>query len=217
MPSAEKVERVREVKDRLQAAPAAVFANYRGLTVQDIGELRTALSEVDAQFAVVKNSLTRLAVRDAGLEDLEPFIDGPTAIAFLGGDPVAGAKRLVDAARKFQVMEIRGGFAEGRVLGADEIRSLAALEPREVMLAKLAGLARMQLGRAAWMFQAHLSRFAALLEAFRKKTEAEAPAEEPPAEEPAAEPEAAAEEPAAEAAEEPTEEQKEEKEGEEGG
>lgn len=178
MPRADKVEKVRGIKERLQDADAAVFADYRGLTVHDIGEVRAALAEVDARFAVVKNSLARLAVRDAGLEDLEAFLDGPTAIAFVKGDPVAGAKRIVEAARRFPVLEVKGGLAEGRVLTADEIKELATLEGREEMLAKVAGLLGAHLSRAAFMFSALQSRFLGLLEAYREKLAAEGPGSE---------------------------------------
>jgi len=169
MPRAEKEARVKGLAERLSESQAAVLAGYRGLTVHEAAELRNALAEVGTRFSVVKNSLTRLAVKEAGLEGLEELIDGPTAIAFVVGDPVAGAKRLVEQARRFPVLEVRGGFAEGRILSADEIRALAALESREAMLATLAGLAKSQLARTAWALQALQSRFVGLMEALREK------------------------------------------------
>lgn len=179
MPNQQKVEKVAEIKERLQAAQAAYFADYRGLSVPDIGEVRTALVEVEAQFAVLKNTLTRLAVRDLELSELEEFLEGPTAVAFVQGDIVAGAKALVDASKRFPVLEVKGGLAEGRVLGADEIKALAALETREEMLAKIAGLLSMHMRQAAFLFEALQSKFAALLAAYREKLEEETPAEEP--------------------------------------
>ncbi len=178
MPNQQKVEKVAEIKERLQAAQAAYFADYRGLSVPDIGEVRTALVEVEAQFAVLKNTLTRLAVRDLELSELEEFLEGPTAVAFVQGDIVAGAKALVDASKRFPVLEVKGGLAEGRVLGADEIKALAALETREEMLAKIAGLLSMHMRKAAFLFEALQSKFAALLAAYREKLEEETPAEE---------------------------------------
>jgi large subunit ribosomal protein L10 len=167
MPRAEKEERVHGIAQRLSSAQGAVLTDYRGLTVQDAAEVRSALEEADARFSVVKNSLTRLAVKEAGLEDLQEYVDGPTAIAFIQGDPVAAAKALVEQARRLPALEIRGGFAEGRILGAEEIRALARLESREAMLAKLAGLAKMQLSRTAWMLQALQSKFVSLMEALK--------------------------------------------------
>ena len=198
MPSQQNVEKVEEIKERIRAAQAAYFADYRGLSVPDIGEVRTALVEVEAQFAVLKNTLTRLAVRDLELEELEAFLEGPTAVAFIQGDIVAGAKALVDSSKRFPVLEVKGGFAEGRVLGADEIRALAALETREEMLAKTAGLLSMHMRKAAFLFQALQSKFAALLAAYREKLEEGSPAEaedqEPAPEEPAEQDEAPPEE-----------------------
>lgn len=187
MPRAEKESKVKGLAERLGESQATILAGYRGLTVQEAAELRMALAEADTRFSVVKNSLTRLAVKDAGLEELTDLIDGPTAIAFVRGDPVSGAKRLVEQARRFPVLEIRGGFAEGRVLTADQVRSMAALESREVMLAQLAGLAKSQLTRTAWALQALQSRFVGLMEALREKLPSDAPAaEEPTVEEPSA-------------------------------
>ncbi len=173
MPRAEKEAKVKGLAERLGESQATILAGYRGLTVQEAAELRAALSEADTRFSIVKNSLTRLAVKDAGLEDLTDLIDGPTAIAFVRGDPVMGAKRLVEQARRFPVLEIRGGFAEGRMLTADQVRSLAALESREVMLAQLAGVAKAQLSRTAWALQALQSRFVGLMQALGDKLPAE--------------------------------------------
>lgn len=179
MPRAEKESKVKGLAERLGESQATILAGYRGLTVQEAAELRMALAEADTRFSVVKNSLTRLAVKDAGLEELTDLIDGPTAIAFVRGDPVSGAKRLVEQARRFPVLEIRGGFAEGRVLTADQVRSMAALESREVMLAQLAGLAKSQLTRTAWALQALQSRFVGLMEALREKLPSDADTAEP--------------------------------------
>jgi large subunit ribosomal protein L10 len=184
MPRAEKEERVRGIAQRLSSAEGAILTDYRGLSVHDAAELRAALGAVDTRFSVVKNSLTRLAVKEAGLEGLAEYVDGPTAIAFILGDPVAAAKALVDQSRRLAALEIRGGVAEGRVLSAEEIRTLAALDSREAMLAKIAGLGKAQMARTAWMMKAVQSRFVALMEALKEKLppeEAPAAREEPDA------------------------------------
>ncbi|MGH2654188.1 MAG: 50S ribosomal protein L10 [Actinomycetota bacterium] len=207
MPRAEKEERVRGLAERLSAASAAVLTDYRGLSVKDAAELRAALAQVDARFSIVKNTLTKLAVKEAGLEGLAEFVDGPTAIAFILGDPVAGTKRLVEESRRLPVLEVRGGFAEGRILSADQIRELAALESREVMLARIAGLGKVQLSRAAWMFQALQARFLLALQALADKLPEEPAAEpvEAAAGEPSEEPSAAEDERPAEMPEAPAE------------
>ena len=170
MPKPEKEQRVRELAEELRRANAAVLTDYRGLTVQDAAELRAALGEAETRFSVTKNTLTKLAMAEVGLDDgLTELLQGPTAIAFVYGDPVAGVKKLVDAAKRFPVLEVKGGYSEGRRLTADDVRALAALESREVMLAKIAGLAKMELQRAAWMMQALQSRFVSLMQALQEK------------------------------------------------
>ncbi len=177
MPSEAKVERVKGLSERLSAAEAALLTDYRGLTVQEADELRTALAGADARFSVVKNSLSRLAMKEAGMEGLADLIDGPTAIAFVHGDPVAAAKALVDAARRFPVLDVRGGFAEGRVLSAEEIHEYAALESREVMLARIAGLGKMEMARALFMMKALQVKFVRLMQALRDELPEEETAE----------------------------------------
>jgi large subunit ribosomal protein L10 len=180
MPGEAKVERVKGLTERLNAADAALLTDYRGLTVQEADELRTSLAVADARFSVVKNSLTRLAMKDAGMEGLADLIDGPSAIAFVHGDTVAAAKALVDAARRYPVLEVRGGFAEGRVLTAEEIREYASLDTRDVMLAKIAGLGKMQMARTALALQALQVKFLRLMQALREELPEEETAEEAP-------------------------------------
>jgi large subunit ribosomal protein L10 len=177
----EKEEKVKEIGERLATATATIFADYRGLTVQDLWELRSTLAEAGTRFAVVKNTLARLAVREAGLTDLEAFLEGPTAVAYVAGDPVQGARKLMDVSRRLPVLEVKGGLAEGRVLSADQVKALATLETREVMLAQLAGLAKSQMGRAAWMFQSLQAKFLAVLDAYKEKVPGEAAIDELPA------------------------------------
>ncbi|MEX2457844.1 MAG: 50S ribosomal protein L10 [Actinomycetota bacterium] len=186
MPTPTKVEKVREIKERLEGSAASLISDYRGITVKDVTELRAALREAEATFTVVKNTLTKLAAADAGLAELQVILEGPTAITFVQGDVVVAAKRLADAAKRIPSLELKGGVMEGRVLSAEQARALATLESREVLLAKMAGMAKASMSRAAYAFVAVQSRFLALLDAYKEKVPppaAEAPDEEAPAEE----------------------------------
>lgn len=174
MPSTEKLEKVSNLKQRIEGSEAILLTEYRGLTVQDATELRRALSE-QAQFAVVKNTLMKRAADEAGLADIESLLTGPTAVAFVKTDVIAAAKKVVDAAKRFPALVIKGAWMEGRVLSGEEARGLADLDSREVMLSKLAGLMKSEMSRAAGMFQAVQSRFLGLLEAHRDKVSAETP------------------------------------------
>jgi large subunit ribosomal protein L10 len=164
-----------------------LLTEYRGLTVSDITELRRSLAEGGATFAVVKNTLMQRAAVDASIEDLESLLEGPTAVAFVNGDPVAAAKKVVDAAKKFPALILKGGYMEGKVLSADEAKGLADLDSKEVMLSKIAGLLKGEMSRAASMFVSAQSKFLALLEAYKEKVpddsiaEAAPPAEAAPA------------------------------------
>ena len=168
MPSPEKVEQVARLKRRISSSQALLLAEYRGLSVKDATELRRTLGQ-DTKFSVVKNSLMRRAAGEAGVGELERLLEGPTAVAFVAGDPVAAAKRVVEAAKRFPALALKGAFMEGRVLGPDEARGLAELESRDVMLSRLAGALKAEMSRAAGMFQALQGRFLSLLEAYREK------------------------------------------------
>ena len=215
MPNAEKVEKVTALKERIQGSGALLLAEYRGLSVHDATELRRSLSG-QAKLAVAKNTLLLRAAGEAGIEGLEELLAGPTAVAFVEGDVVAVAKKLVEAAKKFPALVLKGAYLDGKVLGADDARALADLEPREVMLSKIAGMLKSEMSRAASMFQALQSRFVGLMEALKDKLPAEeAPEPEATVEETApaqpeseAEPEAdtQTEEPAAEVVEAPQDE-----------
>jgi large subunit ribosomal protein L10 len=126
---------------------------------------------------VVKNTLMRLATSGSEASDLESLLEGPTAVAFVSTDPIAAAKSLVDATRKFRTLVLKGAFVEGRVLTPEEAQALATIEPREVLLAKMAGLAKAEMARAAYGFKALQSRFLAVLQAFGEKLPGEAEAE----------------------------------------
>ncbi|MGH3287096.1 MAG: 50S ribosomal protein L10 [Streptosporangiaceae bacterium] len=198
MANAEKVAAVAELTERFKDSSGAVLTEYRGLTVAQLAELRRSLGD-NATFAVIKNTLTKIAVTEAGLSDeLAPMLTGPSAIAFVDGDVVEAAKGLRDFAKAHPLLVIKGGVLDGKAITPTEIISLADLEPRDVLLAKLAGAMKASLAGAAATFNALPVQMARLAEALRVKREAaEAPAA--PAETPAAET-TASEAPAAEAA-----------------
>src|SRR5436853_6373088 len=135
MKKEDKERVVAELTERLRTSETLIVADYRGLTMPQIDELRGKLLEHGARFAVVKNTLTRRAAEAAGADALLALLEGPTAIAFLEaeGDPVAVAKALADAARTTNVLEIRGGVLQGRTMSAAEVQSLATLPPEEVL------------------------------------------------------------------------------------
>jgi len=198
MPNAGKIERVAELKERLGASEAILLTEYRGLTVSELSELRRSLAEGGASFAVVKNTLMLRAAQESSMDDLEALLEGPTAVAFVEGDAVAAAKKVVDAIKRFPALVLKGGFMDGRMLSATDARALADLESREAMLSKIAGLMKGEMSRAAGMFQSAQSRFVSLMEALKEKLPPEA-ASEPEAE--AAPPAAETQAPEAEAPE----------------
>ena len=183
-----KVSAVAEITEEFRSSTAAVLTEYRGLTVAQLKALRVSLRG-DATYAVVKNTLTKRAAREAGIEGLDDALKGPSAIAFVSGDPVTTAKRLRDFAKANPALVIKAGYMDGRVLTASDIIRLADLESREVLLSKLAGAMKASMSQAAALFVAPLSQAARTIEALRVKVAegapapAATPASEPPAEE----------------------------------
>jgi large subunit ribosomal protein L10 len=200
MARAEKVAAVAELTEQFQTSAGAVLTEYRGLTVAQLGELRHSLGD-NATFAVVKNTLTKLAATEAGVADeLSGLLSGPSAIAFVRGDVVEAAKGLRDFSKAYPFLVIKGGVLEGKSMTPDEITRLADLEPRDVLLARLAGAMKASLSGAAATMAALPVQMARLLAALQAKLEEAAPAPEEAA--PAAEAAAPAAEAAAPAAEE---------------
>jgi large subunit ribosomal protein L10 len=204
MVNPEKEAAVAELTESFRESNGAVLTEYRGLTVKQLQDLRRALGG-SATYAVAKNTLTKLAAKQADVELPAELLTGPTAIAFITGDVVEAAKGLRDFAKDNKPLVIKGGFLDGKVLAPDEIRKLADLESREVLLAKLAGGMKASIAGAAGLFNAPLAQTARLLAALQAKAEADpsvlaagAPVEAPA--ETAAEEEAPAEEPTAESA-----------------
>jgi len=168
MARADKTAAVAALAQEFRSCNAAVLTEYRGLSVTQLKSLRRSLGE-DTTYAVVKNTLTRIAAHDAGITTLEQLLTGPSAIAFVKGDPVEAAKGLRDFARTNPQLVIKGGYLDGKALAPEEIRRLADLESREVLLAKLAGAMQASLSQAAALFQAPLSQAARVIEALRQQ------------------------------------------------
>ncbi|MFC7622868.1 50S ribosomal protein L10 [Microlunatus sp. GCM10028923] len=163
----DKAAAVAELKDKFTNSAGAVLTEYRGLTVAELKQLRRALGD-DATYAVSKNTLTKIAAREAGVEGVEEHLAGPTAIAFVNGDPVTVAKGLRDFAKANPLLVIKGGVLEGKFLSVDEVKKLADLESREVLLAKLAGAMQGALQNAVSLFAAPLSQAARAVAALEK-------------------------------------------------
>ena len=173
MARAEKVAVVAELTERFTSSSGAVLAGYRGLTVAQLAELRRSLGE-RATFSVVKNTLTKLAVAEAGLaEELDGLLTGPSAIAFVKGDVVEAAKGLRDFAKTYPALVIKGGVVDGKSMTPAEIERLADLESREVLLAMLAGAMKASMANAAATFAALPTQMARLAAALQAKREAE--------------------------------------------
>jgi large subunit ribosomal protein L10 len=194
----QKEQVVEELTARLKAADTLLVADYRGLTMPQIDELRTRLLESGARFTVVKNTLTRRAAEAAGTDGLLTLLDGPSAIAFLeaDGDMVAAAKALADAARETQVLEIRGGIMQGRTVTAAEVETLAKLPPTEALRGQVLGAIVAPLTTLAGLLNAPLQNLVGLIDARIEQLggeeaeaarEPEPEAEAAPAEEPTTE------------------------------
>jgi large subunit ribosomal protein L10 len=164
----DKAAAVAELTDEFRSSNGAVLTEYRGLTVAQLRQLRTALGD-DVNYAVVKNTLTKIAAKDAGVESFDSLLEGPSAIAFIKGDPVVAAKSLRDFAKANPLLVIKAGVLDGKALGTDEINKLADLESREVLLAKLAGAMKAAPQQAVSLFAAPLSQAARLFAALQDK------------------------------------------------
>lgn len=164
----DKAAAVAELTELFRGSSAAVLTEYRGLNVAQLKALRTSLRE-DAQYHVAKNTLTAIAAREAGLEGLADQLTGPSAIAFVTGDPVNVAKSLRDFAKDNPELVIKAGVLDGKEISPAEITTLADLESREVLLAKAAGAMKAKLYQAAYLFTAPASQAVRTIEALREK------------------------------------------------
>lgn len=164
----EKVKAVEELKDKFSRSKAAVLTDYRGLNVADITELRKKLREQGVEFKVVKNTLTRIALRDFDY-NLDEYLEGPTAIAFSFHDPVAPAKVLTDFAKNHKELEIKAGVVEGKVSSKEVIESLAKLPPKEELLAKAVGSIQSPLYGIVGVLQGPIRNLVYTLQAIQEK------------------------------------------------
>jgi large subunit ribosomal protein L10 len=165
---ANKEASVAELTDKFRTSTAVLLTEYRGLTVAQLKTLRKNIS-ADASYAVVKNTLTKIAANAAGISSFDDELAGPSAIAFVHGDPVAVAKGLRDFAKANPLLVVKGGYFDGNALTADEVKKLADLESREVLLGKLAGAFKASLFGAAYMFNAPLAQAVRTVDALREK------------------------------------------------
>ncbi len=201
MAKADKATAVAEITEQFKASTATVVTEYRGLTVANLAELRRSLG-ASATYSVAKNTLVKRAASEAGIEGLDELFAGPTAIAFISGEPVDAAKALKKFAKDNKALVIKGGYMDGAALSIAQVEAIADLESREVLLAKLAGAMKANLSKAAGLFAAPASQVARLALALQEKRAETEGAPEAPAEAPA---DAAAEAPAEAAAEAPAE------------
>jgi large subunit ribosomal protein L10 len=189
MQRSEKEQVVAELVERLRSTDTLIVADYRGLSVTEINNLRGQLLEHGARFTVVKNTLTRRAAEEAGADALLALLDGPTAIAFLesDGDPVAVAKALSTAARETKVLEIRGGILDGQQIGEADVKSLATLPPADVLRGQLVSAVSGPLMTVVGLFTAPLRDLVNVIDARIKQLEEQSGAEEVTPEAPVAE------------------------------
>jgi large subunit ribosomal protein L10 len=175
MARADKTAAVADIVEQFNDATATVITEYRGLTVANLAELRRSLAG-SATYTVAKNTLVKRAAAEAGLEGLDELFAGPTAIAFVRGEPVDAAKAIKKFAKDHKALVIKGGYMDGHALTVAEVERIADLESREVLLAKLAGAMKANLSKAAGLFNAPASQLARLLAALQEKKPAREPA-----------------------------------------
>ncbi|MBE3572467.1 MAG: 50S ribosomal protein L10 [Moorella humiferrea] len=166
-----KAAAVAELKEKLGSSIVTILADYRGMNVQEMTQLRRKLREAGVEFKVVKNTLTRRAAQELGLEGLDAFLEGPTAAAFSLNDPAAPAKILMEVMRNSKTFQIKAGVLQGRVIGQDEIKALADLPSREELLAKVVGGFQAPLAGLVNVLAGNIRNLVYVLEAVRKKKE----------------------------------------------
>ncbi|MEV6135135.1 50S ribosomal protein L10 [Nocardia sp. NPDC051990] len=177
MAKPEKVTAVEEITEQFRSSSATVITEYRGLSVGKITDLRRALGE-GATYSVAKNTLVKRAAAEAGVVGLDDLFVGPTAIAFIKGEPVDAAKAIKTFAKENKALIIKGGYMDGAALSVAEVEKIADLDSREVLLAKLAGAMKGNLAKAAGLFNAPASQVARLAAALQEKKQAEGGAAE---------------------------------------
>jgi large subunit ribosomal protein L10 len=187
MPKPQKVAAVKELREKLESSDAALLAEFTGLKVGEMMQVRRSLAENGTNFGVIKNTLGRIAATEANMEDLIPLLRGSTAIAFVNGDAVLAAKSLDEVAKKYPALVVKGGMLGGKILDADQTKALASVEPREVLLAKLAGLLISPIQKMGSLLYAPLGNLGNALYALQQQRGSETPAASAAPEAPAAE------------------------------
>lgn len=173
MARTDKSAAIAELKKNFESSTAVLITEYRGLTVAQLKNLRRALGS-NAEYKVAKNTLASIAAKEAGIEGLEDLLTGPTALAFVTGEIADAAKAIRDFSKDNDALVIKGGVLEGSLLSSDDVKKLADLESREVLLGKAAGVLKAALFQAAYVFQAPISKTVRTIDALRAKEEAAA-------------------------------------------
>lgn len=169
----QKIQTVADIKEKLSNTKGAVITNYRGLTVAQDTVLRRKLREAGVEYRVFKNTMTRIAAKEAGIEGLDSYLEGPTAIAMSYTDPVAPAKVISDFVKenKLQALEVKAGLVEGKVIDADGVKALSSLPPREVLIAKALGSMQAPIAGFVNVLSGTMRNLVYALEAVRKQKE----------------------------------------------
>ncbi|CAN5791525.1 50S ribosomal protein L10 [soil metagenome] len=185
MPKPQKVAAVKELREKLESSDAALLAEFTGLKVGEMMQVRRSLAENGTDFGVVKNTLGRIAAAEANMGELIPLLKGSTAIAFVRGDAVLAAKSLDEVAKKYPALVVKGGILGGKVLDAGQAKALASVESREVLLAKLAGLLVSPIQKMGSLLYAPLGNLGNALYSLQQQRGSAAPAEDAASEQPA--------------------------------
>ncbi len=172
MPRPEKVRAIAEIKEHFAGSSASFLTEYRGLTVPHQQELRRALGEAGARYKVLKMTLTRRALHELGHEDLDEWLTGPTAVTFVKDDPVPAAKALIDFSKENDGLVVKAGLLQHQVVDPDQIRAIAAIEGRDVLLAKIAGAVKGPLSKAAFLVGSFTREAASVFSQLIEKKEA---------------------------------------------
>ena len=175
MPNKKNVESVKSLEEKLKDAPNLVVTNYQGLSTPELNDLRAKLKPLNCEYGVVKNTLTRIALKNIGLEDFAKHFTGPTAVAFQKGDPGGLSKIIVDFAKTNEKLKIIAGYLSGKVLTEKEIRTLATLPSREVLIARIAVMLNQPIQRIAMVLNAPIQKLALALKALEQQKSKEAP------------------------------------------
>ncbi len=163
MPRPEKIEAVENLKTKFSAAKGIVLADYTGLTVSEANELRRKCRAAGVEYRVVKNTLARIAVKEAEIADLDKQFDGPIAVAMSDADSIAPARVLADFRREFQKLTFKGGYVEGRLFSPEQIREIASLPPREGLLAQIIGAVNAPMGQIVWTLEGMLRNLVSII------------------------------------------------------